>query len=127
VILKGCAARFARRAAKLSRRCNIENVIKIVSLNINFEKRTREKCSRALTNLFSSGFIGVQSKSSVISEKLELVVSYTKVQFVVKLRTNTHAFPVQVREVPRISCSLCSLMPKSPARTTRWLESVTAY
>jgi hypothetical protein len=90
VILNGCAA-------KLSRRCDIEKVIKIVSFNINFEKGIREKCSRALTNIFSRGFIGLKSKSSVISEKLVLVVSYTKVQFVVELRTNTHAFPVQVR------------------------------
>jgi hypothetical protein len=75
VILNGCATRFTRRAAKLSRRCDIENIIKIVSFNINFEKGTREKCSRALTNLFSRGFIGLQSKSSLISEKLELVIS----------------------------------------------------
>jgi hypothetical protein len=54
------------------------------------------------------------------SEKLELVVSYTKVQFVVELR----AFSVQVREVTCISCS-CSLVPKSPARTSRGLKSVT--
>jgi hypothetical protein len=96
VIVNGCAARFARRAAKLSRRCDIEKTIKIISFNINFEKGTREKCTRALTNLFSRAFIGVQSKSSVISEKLELVVSYIKVQFVVELRTNKHT---------RISCS----------------------
>jgi hypothetical protein len=127
VILNGCAARFARRAAKLSRRCDILNTIKIVSFNINFEKGTREKCSRSLTNLFSRGFIGLQSTGSVIIEKFELVVSYIKVQFVVELRTNTHAFPVQVREVSRVSCSLSSLMPKSPARTSRWLKSVTAY
>jgi hypothetical protein len=57
----------------------LKKIIKIVSLNINFEKGTREKCSRALTNLFYGGLIGLQSKSSVISEKLELVVSYTKV------------------------------------------------
>jgi hypothetical protein len=55
VILDGCAARFARR--------DIEKIIKIVSFNINFEKGTREKCSRALTDLFSRGFIGLQSKS----------------------------------------------------------------
>jgi hypothetical protein len=78
VILNECAARFARRAAKLSRWCDIEKIIKIVSFNINFEKTTREKYSRALTNLYSRGYIGLQSKSSVISEKLELVVSYTK-------------------------------------------------
>jgi hypothetical protein len=66
-------------------------------------------------------------KEFSISEKLELVVSYTEVQFVVELRTNTHAFPVQVRVVPRISCSLCLLVPKGPARTCRWLKSVTAY
>jgi hypothetical protein len=101
----------------------LKKTITIVSFNINFEKGTREKCSRALTKLFSRGFIGLQSKSSVISEKLEVVVSCTKVQFVVELR----AFPVQVREVTRISCSLCSLVPKSPARTSRWLKSVTAY
>jgi hypothetical protein len=53
VILNGCAARFARRAAKLSRRCHTEKIIKTVSFNINFEKGTREKCSRALPNLFS--------------------------------------------------------------------------
>jgi hypothetical protein len=123
VILNGCAARFARRAAKLSRRCDIEKIIKIVLFNINFEKVKREKCSRVLTNLFSREFIGLQSKSSVISEKLELVVSYTKVQFVVELKTNTHAFPVQVREVSRVSCSLCSLVPKSPAPTSRWLKN----
>jgi hypothetical protein len=35
----------------------------MVSFNINFEKGTREKCSRALTNLFSRGFTGLQSKS----------------------------------------------------------------
>jgi hypothetical protein len=63
VILNGCAARFARCATKLSRHCDIEKVIKIVSFNINFEKGTTEKCSRALTNLFSRGFIGLQSKS----------------------------------------------------------------
>jgi hypothetical protein len=63
VILNGCAARFARCAAKLSRRCDIEKIIKIVSLNINFEKGTREKCSGALKNVFSRGFIGLQSKS----------------------------------------------------------------
>jgi hypothetical protein len=127
VILNGYAARFARRAAKLSRRCDIEKIIKILSFNFNFEKGTGEKCSRALTNLFSGGFIGLQSKISVINKKLELVVSYTKVQFVVELRTNTHAFPVQVRVVSRSSCSLCSLVPKSTARTSRWLKSVTAY
>jgi hypothetical protein len=127
VILNGCAARFARSVAELSRRCNIEKIIKIVLFNTNFEKGTREKCSRALTNLFSRGFIGFQSKSSVISEKLEFVVSYTKVQFVVELRTNTHVFPVQVRVVSRVSCSLCSLVPKSPARTSRWLKGVTSY
>jgi hypothetical protein len=59
VILNGCAARFARRAAKLSRRCDIEKIFKIVPFNFNFEKGTREKCSRALTNLFSRGFIGL--------------------------------------------------------------------
>jgi hypothetical protein len=53
VILNGCAARFARHATTLSRHCDIEKLIKIVSFNINFEKVTREKCSRALTNLFS--------------------------------------------------------------------------
>jgi hypothetical protein len=42
VILNGCAARFARRAAKLSRHCDIEKIIKIVSFNINFQKGTRE-------------------------------------------------------------------------------------
>jgi hypothetical protein len=94
VILNGCAARFARRAAKLSRGCDIEKIIKIVPFNINFEKGTRGKCSRALINLFSRRFIGLQSKSSVISEKLELVVSYTKVHFMVELSKNT-----------RISCS----------------------
>jgi hypothetical protein len=104
VILHGCAARFARRAAKLSRRCDIDKIIKTVSFNINFEKGTREKCSRALTNVFSRGIIGLQSKSSVISEKLEVVVCYTKVQFVVELRTNAHAFPVQVRVISRVSC-----------------------
>jgi hypothetical protein len=127
VILNWCAARLARRAAKVSRRCDIENIIKIVLFNINFEKGTREKCLGALTNVFSRGFIGLQSKSSVISEKLKFVVSYTKVQSVVELRTNTHAFPLQVRVVSRVSCSLCSLVPKSPARTSRWLKSVTAY
>jgi hypothetical protein len=45
VILNGCAARFARRAAKLSRRSHIEKIIKTISFNINFEKGTREKCS----------------------------------------------------------------------------------
>jgi hypothetical protein len=69
----------------------------------------------------------LQSKSSVNIEKFELVVSYTKVQFVVELRTKTHAFPIQVREISRVSCSSCSLVPKSPARTSRWLKSVTAY
>jgi Txe/YoeB family toxin of Txe-Axe toxin-antitoxin module len=44
---------------KLSRR-NIEKIIKIVSFNNNFEKGKREKCSRALTNLFSRRFIGLQ-------------------------------------------------------------------
>jgi hypothetical protein len=73
VILNGCAARFSRRATKLSRRCDIEKIIKIVSFNINFKKGTRGKCSRALTNLFSRGFIGLQSKSSVINEKREVV------------------------------------------------------
>jgi hypothetical protein len=63
VILNGCAARFARCAAKLSRHCDIEKIIKIGSLNINFEKGTRGKSSRASTNLFSRGFIGLQSKS----------------------------------------------------------------
>jgi hypothetical protein len=63
VILNGCAARFARYAAKLLRRCDIEKIIKIVSLNIHFEKGTREICARALTFLFSRGFIGLQSKS----------------------------------------------------------------
>jgi hypothetical protein len=63
VILNGCAVRFARRAAKLSRRCDIEKIIKIVLSNINFEKGTREKCSRDLTNVFSRGFTGLQSKS----------------------------------------------------------------
>jgi hypothetical protein len=53
VYLNGCAA-------KLSRRCDIEKIIKIVSFNINFGKGTREKCSRALTNLFSRGFIVLQ-------------------------------------------------------------------
>jgi hypothetical protein len=62
-ILNGCAARFARCAAKLSRRCDIEKIIKIVLLNINFENGTGEKCSRALTNLFSRIFIGLQLKS----------------------------------------------------------------
>jgi hypothetical protein len=57
-----CVARFARRAAKLSRRCDVEKTIKIVSVNINFEKGTREKCSRALTNLFSRGFIGLNQR-----------------------------------------------------------------
>jgi hypothetical protein len=41
VILNGCAARFARSAAKLSRRCHIEKIIKTVLFNINFEKGTR--------------------------------------------------------------------------------------
>jgi hypothetical protein len=41
----------------------METIIKIVSFNITFEKGTREICSRALTDLFSSGFIGLQSKS----------------------------------------------------------------
>jgi hypothetical protein len=68
----------------------LKNIIKIVLFNINFEKGTREKCSRAVTNLFSRGFIGLQSKSLVISKELKLVVSYRKVQFVVELRT----FPV---------------------------------
>jgi hypothetical protein len=63
VILNGWAARFARRAAKLSRRFHIKKIIKTVSFNINFEKGTREKCSRALPNLFSRRFIGLQSKS----------------------------------------------------------------
>jgi hypothetical protein len=63
VILSGCAARFTRRAAKFSRRFDIEKIIKIVSFNIKFEKGTREKCPRASTNLFSRGFIGLQSKS----------------------------------------------------------------
>jgi hypothetical protein len=91
----------------------LKKIFKIVSLNINFEKGTRENCSRALINLFSGGFIGLQTKSCVIREKLELVVSYAKVQFVVELRTNTHAYPVQVREVSRVSCSSCSLVPKA--------------
>jgi hypothetical protein len=51
-----------RCAAKLSRCCDIEKTIKIVSFNINFEKGTSEKCSRDLTNLFSRIFIGLQSK-----------------------------------------------------------------
>jgi hypothetical protein len=69
VILNGCtaarqcAARFARRAAKLSRRFDIEKIIKIILFNINFEKGTREKYSRALTNLFSRGFIGFTIKA----------------------------------------------------------------
>jgi hypothetical protein len=37
--------------------------MKRVSFNINFEKGIREKCSRALTTLFSRGFIGLQSKN----------------------------------------------------------------
>jgi hypothetical protein len=45
VILNVCAARFARRAAKLSRSCHIEKIIKTVPFNINFEKGTREKFS----------------------------------------------------------------------------------
>jgi hypothetical protein len=70
-------------------------LISCVIWQINIRRRSYQtKFSRALTNLFSRGFIGLQSKSSVISEKLEFVVSYTKVQFVVELRTNT-----------RISCS----------------------
>jgi CRP-like cAMP-binding protein len=62
VILNGCAARFARRSAKLSRRRDIEKIIKIVSFNIDFEKGMREKFSRALTNLFSRGFIGLNQR-----------------------------------------------------------------
>jgi hypothetical protein len=40
---------------------------------------------------------------------------------VVNLRINTRAFRIQVRELTCVSCSSCSLVPKSPARTSRWL------
>jgi hypothetical protein len=55
------------------------------------------------------------TSKELISKKLELVVSYTEVQFVVELRANTHAVPVQVRVASRVSCSLCSFSAEKPS------------
>jgi hypothetical protein len=51
VILSGCAARFARRTAKVSRPCHIEKIIKTVSFNINFEKE-QEKNVQELYQIY---------------------------------------------------------------------------
>lgn len=49
----------------------------------------------------------------VIDDKVELVVSYTKHQFVVELKAKPHKFSVQLTEVPSVRILFDSENPSS--------------
>lgn len=75
-----------------------------------FLKKEQEINLQELKTYFKRNLLAytLQQKIWVISDKLQLEASYTKVEFVVELKTNTYAFPVQVR-VSHTSCFLCLL------------------